>query len=124
MLRYDKRSHGGPLLFKLIANETSTTKETNRRDIITIVKNYEIKISCRGGVISDVVDLFRSIINTIAAVNDDKLPEDFSKQITTVFTTTSIAPFNDLFLKLCTGLISMEFQVSIDITMVSTGLYL
>ena len=58
MPRYSKRSHGRPLLFKLIANKTSTTTKTNRKSIITFVKTYEIEISCKGGVISDVVNFF------------------------------------------------------------------
>ena len=29
MLRFDKLSHDGPLLFKLICNETTTTNESN-----------------------------------------------------------------------------------------------
>ena len=124
MLRYDKKLHGKPLLVKLIASKTSTTKETNRRAIITIIKTYKIKISCKGEVISDVVDIFCSITDTIATIYDDKLPENFAQQIVTVFTTTSVAPFNDLFIKLRTNLVSMELQASINITMVSTGLYL
>ena len=48
MLTYNKKSHSGPLLLKLIANKTSTIKQTNRRAIIAIVKIYQIKTSCKG----------------------------------------------------------------------------
>ena len=48
---YNKESYGCLLLFKLICNETSTTKESNRRVMITIIKTYQIKTSCRGEVI-------------------------------------------------------------------------
>lgn len=59
MLIHDKVAHGGPLLFKLIANETSTTNETNQKAIIiTIVKIYKTFKSCKGDIITDVVDLF------------------------------------------------------------------
>ena len=125
MPRYDKKSHGGPLLFKLIANKTPTTTTTKTwRAIITIVKTYQINNSSKGEVISNVVDLFCFIIDTITVIYDDKLLEDFAQQIITVFTTTSVTRFNDFFLKLCANLVSMELQTFIDITMVSTCLYL
>ena len=76
MPQYDKEAHRGSLLFKLICNETSTTKESNQRAMITIIKTYKIKISCKGEVISDAVDLFRAITNTMSAIHDDYLPED------------------------------------------------
>ena len=107
MLRFDKEAHGGPLFFHLICNETSTTKESNRRAMITIIKTYRIKISCKGEVISDVVDLFRAITDTMSAIHDDCLPEDYVQQIITIFTTTSVPDFNQLFEKLKTDLISM-----------------
>ena len=47
MLQFNKEAHGGPLFFKLLCKETSTTKESNRRAMITIIKTYKIKISCK-----------------------------------------------------------------------------
>ena len=41
MLTYDKKSHGEPLLFKLIVNERSTTKGTDQGAIITIFGTYQ-----------------------------------------------------------------------------------
>ena len=67
------KSHGGSLLFKLVANKTSTTKETNYRAIITIVK-IQIETSCKGEVISDLMDLFRSIGNIIVAIYEYSFP--------------------------------------------------
>ena len=43
ILIYNKKSHGGPLLFKLISNKTSTAKEANQKAVITIIKTYQIK---------------------------------------------------------------------------------
>ena len=95
MLRYNTESHDGLLLFKIICNETSTTKESNRRVMITIIKTYQIKSSCKGEVISNVVDLLlRAISNTMAAIYDDVLPEDYAQQIITIFTTTSVPFFS------------------------------
>ena len=73
--------HGvfGLLLFKLICNETLTTKELNQRAMITIIKTHRIKTSCKGEVIFNVVDLFLSISDTMAAIYDDKLPEDYAQ---------------------------------------------
>ena len=76
--------------------------------MITIIKTYQIKSSCKGEVISDVVDLFRAITDTISAIYDDTLPEDYVQQLVTIFTTTSVDAFNQLFEKIKTDLISME----------------
>ena len=81
----------------------------NHRAIITIIKTYQIKTSCKGevisDVISDVVDLCCSITDIIAAIYEDSLPEDFAQQNITVFTTMSVDQFNNLFTKLCNDLI-------------------
>ena len=76
--------------------------------MITIIKTYQIKTSCKGEVMFDVVDLFLAISDTMVAIYDDVLPEDYAQQIITIFTTTSVPAFNDLNDKLCTNLISME----------------
>ena len=111
MLRHHREAHGGPLFFKLLCKETSTTKESNRRAMITINKTYQIKSSCKGEVISDVVDLFRTITDTISAVHDDTLPEDYVQQLITVFTTTSVDAFNELFEKMKTDLILWNYNL-------------
>ena len=64
------------------------------------------------------VSLFCSITDTIAAFFENTFPEDFGQQIITIFTTTSVDQFNDLFTKLCNNLIALELQASIDFTMV------
>ena len=92
--------------------------------MVTIIKTYQIKTTCKGEVISDVVDLFHSIFNTMAAIYDDNLSEDYVQKIITIFTTTSVAPFNALFDKLLTNLIYMELQASINMSMLSTGVHL
>ena len=92
--------------------------------MITLIKTYKIKISCKGEVISDVLDLFRAITNTMSAIHDDCLPEDYIQQIITIFTTTSAPDFNQLFEKLKTDLISIELQASLNMLMLSTGLHL
>ena len=92
--------------------------------MITIIKTYQIKTSCKTEVFSDVVDLFRSISETMAAIYDNKLPEDYAQQITTIFTTTSVPSFINLFDKLCNNLISMELQASINMSMLSTCVHL
>ena len=74
--------------------------------------------------ISDVVDLFRAITDTISAIHDDSLPEDYVQQIITIFTTTIVDAFNQLFEKLKTDLISMELQATLNMPMLSTGVHL
>lgn len=70
---------------------------------------------------SDVVYLFCSISDSIAAIYDDILPKDFLQQIITVFTTTSVDQFNKLFTKLCNNLIAIELQSSIYSIMVQAS---
>ena len=65
-----------------------------------IIKIYKIKINCKGEVIFDVVDLFRVIIDSMSAIHDDCLPKDYVQQVITIFTTTSVPNFNQLFKKL------------------------
>ena len=57
--------------------------------------------------IFDVVDLFRVIPDTTAAISDDALPEDYVQQIITIFKTTSGPAFNEISDKFHTDLISM-----------------
>ena len=76
--------------------------------MITIIKTYQIKSSCKGEVISDVVDLLWAITDTILAIHNDTLPEDYVQQLVTIFTTTSVDAFNQLFEKIKTDHISME----------------
>ena len=64
--------------------------------MITIIKTYQIKTSCKGEVVTDVVDLFCSISDSMAAIYDDKLPKEYVQQIITIFTTTSVPSFNAL----------------------------
>ena len=94
--------------------------------MITIIKTYQIKTSCKGEVISNanVVDLPRSISDSLAAIYDNAIPISYAQQIITIFTTTNIPVFNDLFDKLCTNLISMKLQASINMSMLSTGINL
>ena len=92
--------------------------------MLTIIKTYQIKTSCKGEVISDVVDLFRAITDTISAIHDDSLPEDYVQQLITIFTTTSVPAFNNLFEKIKTDLISMELQATLNMPMLSPDVHL
>ena len=67
------------------------------------------------------INLFYSITDTIAAIYEDTLPEDFAQQFITVFTTTSVNQFNDLLIKLHNDLIALELQASINSTMVQVS---
>ena len=89
---------------------------------LELIKN---KSSCKGEVISSVVNIFCSIADTITAIYEDSLPKGFAQQIITVFTTVSVDQFNNLFTKLCNDLIALELQAFIDSSMVqSSGLKL
>ena len=114
LMSYDKHSQGGPLLLKLILDETTTTADSNLKALLTIVETYKIKTSIKGERISDVVDLFRSISLTVYALNNDKLPSDFVKHYIHIFTSSSVTIFNDLFEDLKKQLMASRLQASIS----------
>lgn len=113
LMSFDKASQGGPLLLKLVLDETTTTADSNLKALITIIETYKIKTSCKGEKIPIVVDLFRSIATTVYALNHDKLPSDFVKHYITIFTTSSVSLFNDLFEDLLKQLMASRLQASI-----------
>jgi hypothetical protein len=78
LLAFDKRCREGPLFFKLLNDETTTNSDANKKALITIVDTYKIRVSCKGKRITDVVDLFRSINDTIFALHDGSLPKEYA----------------------------------------------
>ena len=121
ILTYDERSRGGPLFFKLLNNETTTTSDSNKKALITIVGTYKIRVSCKGERIPDVVDLFRAITDTVYALHDDSLPDEYVDKLIEIFTTTSVQMFNDLFTELKRQLFSSQLQSDLDDLIVPIG---
>jgi hypothetical protein len=113
LLSYDERCQGGPLFFKLLNDETTTNSEANKKALITIVETYKIRSSCKGERIVDVVDLFHSITDTVYALHDDSLPDEYVDKLISLFTTTSVTEFNDLFEVLKKQLFAAQLQASI-----------
>jgi hypothetical protein len=61
-----------------------------------------------------VVDLFRSITDdTVFALHDDTLPDEYVNKLIVLFTTTSVPDFNDLFDVLKKQLFAAQLQASI-----------
>jgi hypothetical protein len=114
LLTYDDRCRGGPLFFKLLNDETTTNSDANKKALITIVDTYKIRVSCKGERIPDVVDLFRSITDTVLALHDDSLPDEYVDKLIVIFTTTSVPDFNDLFDALKKQLFAAQLQASIS----------
>ena len=121
ILAYDERCRGGPLFFKLLNNETTTTSDSNKKALITIVDTYKIRSSCKGEHIPDVVDLFRAITDTVYALHDDALPDEYVDKLIEIFTTTSVQMFNDLFVELKRQLFSSQLQSELDSLIVPIG---
>jgi hypothetical protein len=122
LLTYDERSRGGPLFFKLLNDETTTTSESNKKALITIVDTYKVRVSCKGERIPDVVDLFRAITDTVYALCDDSLPEEYVDKLIVIFTTTSVPTFNDLFEELKRQVFAAQLQATLaDSLIVPTG---
>ena len=114
ILTYDERCRGGPLFFKLLNDETTTTSDSNKKALITIVDTYKIRVSCKGERIPDVIDLFRAITDTVYALHDDSLPDEYVDKLIEIFTTTSVQVFNDLFEELKRQLFSSSLQIDLD----------
>jgi hypothetical protein len=114
LLTYDERCRGGPLFFKLLNDETTTNSDANKKALITIVDTfYKIRVSCKGERIPDVVDLFQSITDTVFALHDDSLPDEYVDKLIVIFTTTSVPDFNELFDALKKQLFAAQLQASI-----------
>jgi hypothetical protein len=118
LLTFDERSRGGPLFFKLLNDETTTNSDANKKALIVIVDTYKIKSNCKGELIPDVVDLFRSITETVYALHDDSLPDEYVDKLITIFTTTSVEDFNGLFESLKKQLFASQLQASITSSLI------
>jgi hypothetical protein len=114
LLTYDKHCRGGPLFYKLPNDETTTNSDSNKKALLTIVDTYKIQVSCIGERIPDVVDLFQSITDTVYALHDDSLPDEYVDKLIVIFTTTSVPDFNDLFDVLKKQLFASQLQASIS----------
>ena len=113
LLTFDERCRGGPLFFKLLNDETTTNSDANKKALIVIVDTYKIKTDCKGEIIPDVVDLFRSITDTVYALHDDSLPDEYVDKLISIFTSTSVDEFNGLFESLKNDLFKSQLQASI-----------
>ena len=113
LLTYDEHCQGGPLFFKLLNDETTTNSDANKKALIVIVDTYKIKTDCKGEIIPDVVDLFRSITDTVYALHDDSLPDEYVDKLISIFTSTSVDDFNNLFDSLKKDLFKSQLQASI-----------
>jgi hypothetical protein len=118
ILTYDERSRGGPLFFKLLNDETTTTSDSNKKALITIVDTYKIRVSCKGEKILDVIDLFRAITDTVYALHNDTLPDEYVNKLTEISTTTSVQIFNDLFEDLKKQLFAAQLHATLSDTLV------
>ena len=106
-------SRGGPLFFKLLNDETTTTSDSNKKALITIVDTYKIRVSCKGEKIPDVIDLFRAITDTVYALHDDTLPNEYVDKLIEIFTTTSVQIFNRLIEELKKQLFAAQLQATL-----------
>ena len=113
LLTFDERCRGGPLFFKLLNDETTTNSDANKKALIVIVDTYKIKTDCKGEIIPDVIDLFRSITDTVHALHDDSLPDEYVDKLISIFTSTSVDDFNSLFESLQKDLFKSQLQASI-----------
>ena len=60
-------------------------------------KTYSIKSSSPREIIPDVVDLLKSLSDTLYSMKNDTFPYDFVEMVATIFTTTSVPEFNKMF---------------------------
>jgi hypothetical protein len=97
MMEYDSVSHGGPLFLIILLSMLTTSDEATKTHIAEIFKNYSIKSSSVGEDVTSVVDLLQSLSNTLYSLKGNSFPDKFIDMVATIFTTTSVPDFNDMF---------------------------
>ena len=93
--------------------QLSASNETSKSNIVDIIDTYNIKTSCVGEYITDVVDLVQPLVDTLCTLTKNAFPELFIDKVVTIFTTTSVHSFNELFLDLKKTIIATRIQSSI-----------
>ena len=112
--RYLLASRGGPLFLKLLLDRVSTTNEANLTAIIHITETYRIKMSCAGENIKDAFKLFMVLYGNMSSLRDRKLPEDALKNLLTIFQSSSVPSFNNLFKDMEKECLNNEIKASIN----------
>lgn len=97
MVNYHHTCWGGLLFFIIMMRHLTTFDEATRTQIAEVFKTYIIKSSSPGEIISDVVDLLRPSSETLYSLKHDTFPDDFVEMVATIFTTTSVPEFNEMF---------------------------
>ena len=74
----------------------TTSDEATRTQITELFKDYSIKSSSTEEIITDVVDLLKSLSDTLYSLKNDTFPDNFVDMVATIFTTTSVPEFNQM----------------------------
>ena len=97
LLDYATDERGGPLFLKLLLDRVTTNNESNLKAIIHVTETYRVNKACKGENIETVVELFTALFNTMSSLRDGPLPENSLRNLLTIFQSTSVPEFNDLF---------------------------
>jgi hypothetical protein len=93
---YDAAEKGGPLMFIIMMKKLQVDTDAAVQYLQTSVKQMKIT-NFDGEDVSRVVSLIRGAHRRLQGVGANKVPVDFSKQITAVLQTSTVPEFNDMF---------------------------
>ena len=125
MLSFCNESHGGPLFLKLLLTHMTASDETSKESLIKLVDTYKISTMCAGEIITDVCDVLRPVTETVYSLHNDSLPLNYIDKVISVFQTTSVPLFNELFEELQKSVTAARLQRRLrgnySVTSSSTG---
>lgn len=101
-LKYHPMQQGGPLMWSLILQKISSRTEQQLDYLKTKVKQLRIS-SLEGENVDKTVSLLDAALSTFKAASTpttNRIPQEWNKDLLTIFQTSSVSTFNSLFLKI------------------------
>jgi hypothetical protein len=101
-LKYHPMQRGGPLMWSLILQKISSRTEQQLDYLKQKVKQLRIS-SLEGENVDKAVSLLDAALSTFKAASTpstDRIPQEWNKDLLTIFQTSSVSTFNNLFLKI------------------------
>jgi len=96
---YPTQSHGGPLMFVLLMKRIQDSSAIALAHLLTQIRNLKIS-DLQGEDVDEAVSMIRSVYNLMLNTSTDRhnyVPDDFPKNVLSIFQTTSVGDFNKMF---------------------------
>lgn len=100
-LEFPPETRGGPLMFSLIMQRIQDSSELAMSNLLTQLRTLKIS-DISGENVAEAVDMIRATYTLLVDSSTPErnyIPEDFEKTLLRIFQTTSVKPFNDMFLQ-------------------------